>query len=46
MVTFAKRVFQVEQQDSDILIKSMVAHSNINYFPYNARSEAHYLLTK
>lgn len=46
MVTAARRVFQVEQQDNGILIKHLVANSVINYFPYNARSEAHYLLSK
>ncbi|XP_070169151.1 larval-specific very high density lipoprotein [Polyergus mexicanus] len=45
MTTDARRVFQIEQQDNDILIKHMVAHSVINYFPFNAQSEAHYLLT-
>jgi len=46
MTTAARRVFHIEQQGNDVLIKHMVAHSVINYFPYNARSEAHYLLTK
>lgn len=46
MTTAAKRVFQIEKQDNDILIKHMTAHSIINYFPFNAQSEAHYLLTK
>lgn len=46
MTSAARRVFQVEQQNDNVLVKQMVAHSVINYFPYNARSEAHYLLTK
>lgn len=46
MTTAARRVFQIEQQDNAILMKHLVAHSVINYFPYNARSEAHYLLSK
>uniref|UniRef100_A0A348G627 Very high density protein 1 n=1 Tax=Odontomachus monticola TaxID=613454 RepID=A0A348G627_ODOMO len=45
MTTAARRVFHIEKQDAGILIKHMIAHSVINYFPYNARSEAHYLLT-
>lgn len=46
MTTDARRIFQVERQNNDILIKHMVAHSVINYFPFNAQSDAHYLLTK
>lgn len=46
MTSAARRVFEIEQQDNDVVIKRLVAHSVINYFPYNARSEAHYLLTK
>ncbi|EFN69845.1 Vitellogenin [Camponotus floridanus] len=45
MTTAARRVFQIEQQNNDILIKHMVAHSVINYVPFNALSQAHYLLT-
>ncbi|XP_072766849.1 larval-specific very high density lipoprotein [Anoplolepis gracilipes] len=45
MTTAARRVFHIEQQNDDILIKRMVAHSVINYFPFNAQSEAHYILT-
>lgn len=46
MITAARRVFQIEQQNNDILIKHMVAHSVFNYVPFNALSQAHYLLTK
>lgn len=46
MTTSARRVFHIEQQDNGILIKHLVAHSDINYLPYSARSEAHYVLTK
>jgi len=46
MTTFARRVFEIKQQDNDILIEHLVAHSAINYFPYNSQSEAHYLSTK
>jgi len=46
MVTAASRVFEIEQQDNAIVMKRLVAHSVINYFPYNVRSEAHYLFTK
>lgn len=46
MTTSAKRVFEIKQQDRDILIERMVAHSTINYFPYNSLSEGHYILTK
>lgn len=46
MTTVARRVFHFEQQDNDVFIKHIVAHSVINYFPFNAQSEAHYLSTK
>ncbi|XP_025152987.1 uncharacterized protein LOC105191299 isoform X2 [Harpegnathos saltator] len=45
MSAAVRRVFQMEQQDDGILIKHLAAHSVINYLPYNARSEAHQLLT-
>ncbi|KAL0116776.1 hypothetical protein PUN28_009999 [Cardiocondyla obscurior] len=45
MTTSARRVFEIKQQDNDIIIKRMVAHSTISYFPYNGRSEGHYLST-
>ncbi|XP_012220182.1 vitellogenin-5 [Linepithema humile] len=45
MTSAARRVFEIEQRGDDVIIKRLVAHSVINYFPYNARSEAHYLLT-
>ncbi|XP_014484680.1 PREDICTED: uncharacterized protein LOC106749573 [Dinoponera quadriceps] len=45
MTTSAKRVFEIESHENGIFIRNMVAHSVISYFPYNARSEAHYLMT-
>ncbi|RLU17871.1 hypothetical protein DMN91_010110 [Ooceraea biroi] len=45
MTTAARRVFQIEQQGGDILIRHLVAHSTVNHLPYNAQSEAHYLMT-
>lgn len=46
MTASARRIFEIKQQDDDILIEHIVAHSTINYFPYNSRSEAHYISTK
>ncbi|XP_011873296.1 PREDICTED: uncharacterized protein LOC105565058 isoform X2 [Vollenhovia emeryi] len=45
MTSSARRVFEIKQQGNDILIQRLVAHSTINYFPYNSRSEAHYIWT-
>ncbi|KAK0162931.1 hypothetical protein PV327_006658 [Microctonus hyperodae] len=40
----SRRVFDVEHQGDNILIKSLVAHGGTNYFPLKGRSEAHYVL--
>ncbi|XP_018358999.1 PREDICTED: uncharacterized protein LOC108758502 [Trachymyrmex cornetzi] len=45
ITTFARRVFEIKRQDNEIFVERLVAHSTINYFPYNSRSESHYLLT-
>ncbi|XP_011644827.2 uncharacterized protein LOC105431979 [Pogonomyrmex barbatus] len=45
ITTSARRVFEIKQQNNNILIERLIADSVINYFPYNGRSEAHYLLT-
>ncbi|XP_015109755.1 uncharacterized protein LOC107036344 isoform X1 [Diachasma alloeum] len=40
----SRRVFQAEKRGQDILIKSLIAHGGVNYFPWRGRSEAHYVL--
>ncbi|XP_043288151.1 uncharacterized protein [Venturia canescens] len=40
----SRKVFEIEKQGEDIVIKKLVAHGGSNYFPWNARSEAHYIL--
>ena len=46
MSTATKRVFVIDNYDNEILIKKLIGHSVINYLPWLAESEAHYLLTK
>ncbi|XP_076757281.1 larval-specific very high density lipoprotein [Xylocopa sonorina] len=45
MTTTSKRVFEIEQQGNDLLIKKLISYGVINYLPWSANSEAHYLLT-
>ncbi|CAL7950642.1 unnamed protein product [Xylocopa violacea] len=45
MTTASQRVFEIEQQGNDFLIKKLVGYGVINYLPWSAKSEAHYLLT-
>ncbi|XP_015428511.1 PREDICTED: uncharacterized protein LOC107185358 [Dufourea novaeangliae] len=45
MTTASRRVFDIENTGNGILIKKLVAHAVINYFPWLSRAEAHYLLT-
>ncbi|KAK0159183.1 hypothetical protein PV328_010101 [Microctonus aethiopoides] len=40
----SRRVFDIEHQGDNILIKSLIAHGGTNYFPLKGRSEAHYVL--
>ncbi|KAK2584789.1 hypothetical protein KPH14_007107 [Odynerus spinipes] len=44
MSTASRRVFQIEDQGQEILIKKLIGHGVVNYFPWQARSEAHYIL--
>ncbi|KOC66503.1 Vitellogenin [Habropoda laboriosa] len=45
MTTASKRVFEIEDQGNEILIRKLIGHGVINYFPWMAQSEAHYILT-
>ncbi|XP_076624582.1 larval-specific very high density lipoprotein [Colletes latitarsis] len=45
MTTASRRVFEIEHHGQEILIKKLIGHSVINYFPWLAKAEAHYLLT-
>ncbi|KAG7189215.1 hypothetical protein KM043_008778 [Ampulex compressa] len=45
MTTATRRVVEVENTDGELIIKKLIGHSVINYFPWQARTEAHYLLT-
>ncbi|XP_063977016.1 vitellogenin-3-like [Diachasmimorpha longicaudata] len=40
----SRKVLHAERRGQDILIKSLVAHGGVNYFPWKGRSEAHYVL--
>uniref|UniRef100_A0A0C9QRH7 Vit-3 protein n=2 Tax=Fopius arisanus TaxID=64838 RepID=A0A0C9QRH7_9HYME len=40
----SRRVFKVKKDHQNILIKSLIAHGGVNYFPWKGRSEAHYVL--
>ncbi|KAI4504781.1 hypothetical protein M0802_000331 [Mischocyttarus mexicanus] len=44
MSTASRRVFEIENQGEEILITKLIGHGVVNYFPWQARSEAHYLL--
>ncbi|XP_015176309.1 PREDICTED: vitellogenin-6-like [Polistes dominula] len=44
MSTASRRVFEVENQGDEVLITKLIGHGVVNYFPWQARSEAHYLL--
>ncbi|XP_046813356.1 LOW QUALITY PROTEIN: uncharacterized protein LOC124421789 [Vespa crabro] len=44
MSTASRRVFEIEEQGQEIVITKLIGHGVINYFPWQARSEAHYLL--
>lgn len=46
MSTASRRVFEITDQGQDIIIDKIVAHGVINYFPWLANAEAHYLLAK
>lgn len=46
MTTASRRIFVVESQDNEVLIKKLIGHGMINYLPWTAESEAHHLLTK
>lgn len=46
MSTASRRVIVIDNHDNEILIKKLIGHAVINYFPWLAASEAHYLLTK
>ncbi|XP_015589014.1 uncharacterized protein LOC107264834 [Cephus cinctus] len=45
LTTAARRVFEIENLENEILIRKLIGHSVIDYFPWQANSEAHYLLT-
>ncbi|XP_076167067.1 larval-specific very high density lipoprotein [Ptiloglossa arizonensis] len=45
MTTASRRVFEIENYGHQILIKKLISHGVINYFPWMARQESHYLLT-
>ncbi|XP_046735154.1 uncharacterized protein LOC124404802 [Diprion similis] len=40
----SRRVFQIENNGDHILIHTVQAHGVLNYFPWKAKSEAHYIL--
>ncbi|XP_014607084.1 PREDICTED: uncharacterized protein LOC106788397 [Polistes canadensis] len=44
MSTASRRVFEIENQGEEVLITKLIGHGVVNYFPWQARSEAHYLL--
>nr|XP_050865119.1 uncharacterized protein LOC127070756 [Vespula vulgaris] len=44
MTTASRRVFEIINQGQEIIITKLIGHGVINYFPWQARSEAHYLL--
>ncbi|XP_017887185.1 uncharacterized protein LOC108629205 [Ceratina calcarata] len=43
--TASRRVFEIEHHDHDILIKKLVSYGVVNYLPWLAKLEAHYLMT-
>ncbi|XP_003704320.3 larval-specific very high density lipoprotein [Megachile rotundata] len=45
MTTASRRVFEVEDQGNAILIRKLVSHGVINYMPFHANADAHYILT-
>lgn len=46
VTTASRRIFVVENQDNEVLIRKLISHGMINYLPWAAESEAHHLLTK
>ncbi|XP_076241157.1 larval-specific very high density lipoprotein [Calliopsis andreniformis] len=45
MTVASRRVFEITNFGEEILIRKIVGHGVINYFPWLANAEAHYLLT-
>ncbi|CAK9819554.1 vit-2 [Anthophora quadrimaculata] len=45
MSTASRRIFEIENQGNEILIRKLIGYGVINYFPWLAKSEEHYLLT-
>ncbi|XP_046735153.1 uncharacterized protein LOC124404801 [Diprion similis] len=44
MSAASRRVFHIKHTGKDLLIKTLVAHGVLNYFPWKAQTEAHYIL--
>lgn len=46
MNTASRRIFVIENQDNEVLIKKLIGHGTINHISWVAESDTHYLLTK
>lgn len=46
MTTASRRVFEIKKEEDEVIITKLIGHGVVNYFPWQARSEAHYLLNK
>ncbi|XP_012269107.2 uncharacterized protein LOC105693631 [Athalia rosae] len=44
MTTASRRIVEIEHLGEDLLMHKISAHAVINYFPWRAQSEAHYIL--